>query len=251
MTASQDRRLTIATSGGIVDSGAWSSADDARARPDWPATLTLAWLANNPPTAEITQLTQRLFGADAPNADALRSVLFSSVDLKRGSEAVCVGAAQALATQLPKSICIVDANLGSGSLTDSFGLGTAKGLLNVFADDASVADCVGRLQGDLWFLPVGTGELRLPTLALGHLQRDLFSMFDYVFIEASGAVPGLDLTMWAPAIDGVVLVLDAGRTRRDAAARTANMLRAARINVLGAVLRNRTYPVPSPIYRRL
>lgn len=254
MTPSQERRLAIAPSGSIIEvPGERAVVADGRRQSEWPATFTAEGLLIHPPSAELIQLTQRVFAVGATGSVLVRSVLFSSFDTERGSEAVCAGAAQVLASQTTESVCIVDANFRSRSLSGSFGLSAAKGLSNVLVDNASVVDCVGRLRENLWFLPVGTAnsEERFSALAIGSLRSNLLAAFDYVLIEASAAAQVTDLSMWASATDGVVLVLDAGVTRREAALRAADTLRAAQLKVLGAVLRNRSYPVPAAIYRRL
>jgi Mrp family chromosome partitioning ATPase len=51
--------------------------------------------------------------------------------------------------------------------------------------------------------------------------------------------------------DGVVLVLEANSTRREAAAKVTENLRAAQIKILGAVLNKRTFPIPGFLYHRL
>jgi Mrp family chromosome partitioning ATPase len=56
------------------------------------------------------------------------------------------------------------------------------------------------------------------------------------------------LSRWT---DGVVLVLEANATRRDAARRVKEILDAAKVSVLGVVLNNRTFPIPDVLYRRL
>jgi hypothetical protein len=48
-----------------------------------------------------------------------------------------------------------------------------------------------------------------------------------------------------------VLVLEANSTRRDATARIAERLHAMQVQVLGAVLNKRTFPIPASLYRRL
>jgi Mrp family chromosome partitioning ATPase len=50
--------------------------------------------------------------------------------------------------------------------------------------------------------------------------------------------------------DGLVLVLEANSTRREAAMRVTESLSQAQIRVLGAVLNKRTFPIPESLYRR-
>jgi len=51
--------------------------------------------------------------------------------------------------------------------------------------------------------------------------------------------------------DGVILGLEAHRTRRIAARITKERLQAANVRLLGVVLNQRTFPIPEGIYRKL
>jgi Mrp family chromosome partitioning ATPase len=51
--------------------------------------------------------------------------------------------------------------------------------------------------------------------------------------------------------DGVILVLEADSTRREAASAIAANLRSAKIPILAAVLNKRTFPIPENIYIKL
>ncbi len=51
--------------------------------------------------------------------------------------------------------------------------------------------------------------------------------------------------------DGVVLVLKANSSRREKARQALQDLRAANIPIFGAILNQRTFPIPDRIYRRL
>jgi Mrp family chromosome partitioning ATPase len=75
--------------------------------------------------------------------------------------------------------------------------------------------------------------------------------FDYVLIDApplNAYSEGVALGQFA---DGMVLVLEANATRRDATARITERLHAMQVKVLGAVLNKRTFPIPESLYRRL
>jgi Mrp family chromosome partitioning ATPase len=49
----------------------------------------------------------------------------------------------------------------------------------------------------------------------------------------------------------LVLVVQANATRRDAARKAKESLQAANVRLLGAVLDNRTFPIPDAIYQRI
>jgi hypothetical protein len=73
--------------------------------------------------------------------------------------------------------------------------------------------------------------------------------FDYVLCGAQlndSAAP-----LFSKVCDGAVLVLNANQTRRETALRAKEVLSSWNVKLLGAVLDNRTFPVPESIYRRL
>jgi succinoglycan biosynthesis transport protein ExoP len=51
--------------------------------------------------------------------------------------------------------------------------------------------------------------------------------------------------------DGMVLVVEANLTRRVAAQKVKEKLHAANARLLGAVLSQRTFPIPQTIYKKL
>ena len=95
--------------------------------------------------------------------------------------------------------------------------------------------------------------------ALRHLSTEqihthvthLLSRFDYVLLDAAAAGLHRDVIVLGASVEAVVLVIDASTTRREVAKRTAETLQAARARLFGAVLTNRTFPIPEGIYRRL
>ena len=76
--------------------------------------------------------------------------------------------------------------------------------------------------------------------------------FDYTIVHGPPAALCSDAALLGYLSDGVVLVLEAGKTRRATAQRTVQMLQATQCaRLLGAVLSNRKFPIPDGIYRRL
>jgi len=82
-------------------------------------------------------------------------------------------------------------------------------------------------------------------------MEQLKQTFDLVLVDSwSVAVPPKPV-LFSPHVDGVVLVVDAGKTRWQIAERQKRELTSQGGNVLGVILNNRTYPIPDSIYRRL
>jgi Mrp family chromosome partitioning ATPase len=75
--------------------------------------------------------------------------------------------------------------------------------------------------------------------------------FDYSVIHGPAAGATTDLDWLAPLCDGVIMVLDAHRTRRAVARNAQQMLQAAHARVLGTILNQRTFPIPEALYQKL
>ncbi len=78
-------------------------------------------------------------------------------------------------------------------------------------------------------------------LSAGRLRRllaELREQADYVLVDAPPVLTVTDAALWATAVDGVVLVITAGRTRREHAARAREVLDKVHARIVGAVLLN-------------
>ncbi len=73
--------------------------------------------------------------------------------------------------------------------------------------------------------------------------------FDYVLCGAQ--VNDSAAPLFSRVCDSAVLVLSANQTRREAALRAKEILTSWNVKLLGAVLDDRTFPIPESIYRRL
>jgi MinD-like ATPase involved in chromosome partitioning or flagellar assembly len=75
--------------------------------------------------------------------------------------------------------------------------------------------------------------------------------FDYVLLDCPSPAISSDVTTLAPLIDGVVVVVKGGETRRAQIQRCQQLIESAGGHLLGFVLNQRQYPVPNWIYRML
>jgi hypothetical protein len=81
--------------------------------------------------------------------------------------------------------------------------------------------------------------------------EELGKEFEYVVIQAAPAGISSEAVLLGQLTDGIILVLDARRTRRATARKIKETMDAAQCRMLGTVLMERTFPIPEGIYRRL
>jgi protein-tyrosine kinase len=203
---------------------------------------------------ECFKVVQRLFLGQPQNP--FRSVVFAGIDRGDGCSRICVEVGRILAAHTSASICLLDANFRSPSLSSFLGVPNDRGLADSLVVEGAIRNFVQHLEpSNLWLLSAGTVDPVSPSL----LNSDRFKLrlqelrkeFDYVLIDS----PALNLYTDALALggiaDGVVVVLQADSTRRESALKSLQTLRDAHIQVLGAVLNQRTFPIPGFVYRRL
>jgi Mrp family chromosome partitioning ATPase len=80
---------------------------------------------------------------------------------------------------------------------------------------------------------------------------ELRQYFEYVLIDAPALSLGRDSIVLGRAAEGVILVLKANSSRREAARKAVQDLQNAGVRILGAVLNQRTFPIPQVIYDKL
>jgi len=203
---------------------------------------------------ETVKLVQRLFVPAGP--DTPRVVIFSAVEQGSGSSWVCARAAEVLADHLDGLVCMVDANCRSLALHRRFEVENDAKIADEEWMFAPVRRLVQPRNGaNLWLLSYrpAAGEwqtsasLERLQLRLSELRKD----FSYVLIDAPPLNTYADAVLLGKMADGLVMVLEAHSTRREAAKRAKDFLDAANVRVLGAVLNKRTFPVPEWMYRRI
>jgi Mrp family chromosome partitioning ATPase len=203
---------------------------------------------------ECFKLVHRIFLGQPPNV--FRAVVFAGVDRGNGCSRICVEAGRILAANTSGSICLVDANFRSPSLPKFLGVSDDRGLANSLLVDGSIRSFAKQLKpSNLWLLsagtPVGESSNPLNSDRFKLRMQELRKEFDYILID----VPALNLYTDAITVgqvaDGVVVVLEADSTRRESALKGLQSLREAHVEVLGAVLNRRTFPIPEFVYRKL
>jgi hypothetical protein len=79
----------------------------------------------------------------------------------------------------------------------------------------------------------------------------LRSEFDHTIIDCPSLRDSGDLLSVAPFVDGVILVVEANRTRREQLVQAEQSIAAAKGTFFGYILNKRTYEVPEWLYRKL
>lgn len=227
------------------------SVAEGRIPPPAVAPATPLQLAMEPgQREEILKLVQRVFlGTGMEN---VRLVVFSALEEGDGATWTCARAAEMLASQVSGSVCVVDANFQSPGLHQEFGVKNDRG----FSEALSVSDPVAGFatsleRANLSVLTAGAAVESVNADALRWRLADLRREFSYILVDAPPVNGGADVVSLARAGEGLVLVLKAHSSRRETARQAVQELNEAGVRILGAVLNQRTFPIPESVYRKL
>lgn len=203
---------------------------------------------------ELMDFVQRVFVM--PRAGAPRTVVLIGTEPGNGCSWICCRAAEILASHVKGPVCVVDANLRTPALHDYFGVENHHGLSDALDASETIRSFVRPLGRDnLWLLSCGAKLNHAASALVSDPMRlrlaELRQYFEYVLIDSPALTLGNDGIMLSQAAEGVVLVLKANASRRDAARVAVQELQNAGARVLGAVLNQRTFPIPHAIYSKL
>ena len=202
---------------------------------------------------ELAKLVSRLF---ASGSESPRQVMFTGTEPDAGSSRICARTAEALASRLSGSVCVVDANLRNPGLHEQFGIENHFGLTEALQQGGSVRKYSRNFAGGKLSLvssgsPVDNWRALLASRQMQMRLTELRQEFDHVLID----IPPVNLFAEGVTLgrmsDGIILVLKAHSSRREVAQKVVQELKAAKVLLLGAILNGRRFPIPTALYQRL
>lgn len=220
------------------------------------------------PAAESLRSPVPLVGAIEPNEDIvremtalrvniesvlpgpMRSVLFVSPQGGEGTSTVALQFAQVLARDSSIRPMVLDAHVRR----PVYAMDPSQRMAMLDPRLLTNAGGVPNVAPNLFALPPSEELLRSGVFQPAALRQVLESCtagFDWVILDGPPVLESPDSASLAGQVDGVVLVVQAGRTKRPVLTRAADLLRKAGARVLGSVLNRRVLEIPEFIYRRI
>lgn len=171
---------------------------------------------------------------------ALETIVVTSSAPAEGKSTTAANLAATFAKQ-GKKVVLVDCDLRKARLHKMFGVPREPGLTHLMLGLKEVGEVVRETKVDnLWFLASGTLPPNPAELVSGEQMRGaldtLKGEFDLVIVDTPPLLAASDAALIGRMVDGVILVVRAGQTERDAARQAVRQLGAGRARVLGAVL---------------
>ncbi len=174
-----------------------------------------------------------------------------------GKTITCLNLAVAIAQSAKKpKVLVIDADLRRGRIAKYLGVEQKVGLTEVLMGKVSGNEALFHIDIDnLAFIASGAVphnpvEL-LDSEALKDFLTSMRSKFDYILVDTPPIISVTDSGIVGSMADGVLMVVQAGRTQRGIIERATELLEQTHSKIVGHVLTNIEYHLPEYIYRYL
>ncbi|HEX6384419.1 MAG TPA: CpsD/CapB family tyrosine-protein kinase [Anaerolineae bacterium] len=171
----------------------------------------------------------------------IRTLVVTSPAVGEGKSTTVANLAVTMAQSGRRTI-LVDCDLRRPSIHELFDLSSAPGLTNLVLDEVDKPPLQQTTVENLWLLASGPPPPNpadmLGTRKVDQVIETLADMADIVLFDAPPVIAVTDAAVLGAKVDGVLLVVSAGKTRREHAERAKELLEKARVRIVGATLTN-------------
>jgi capsular exopolysaccharide synthesis family protein len=170
----------------------------------------------------------------------LRSIMLTSAGPGEGKSTIAAHLAIANADRGKKTL-LIDGDLRRPSIHAKFGLTPREGLSNVLTGELPWQDVIVPVEGrpNLSILPAGPGSHRAADLMgprLATLLDEFAKEYDLAILDSPPLLGFAECLQMATAADGVLIISQAGETKRKVVAEVISVLNRVRANIVGVVL---------------
>ncbi len=170
----------------------------------------------------------------------LKTIVVSSSNPREGKTMSVIYLGTTMA-QSGKRVLLIDTDMRRPRLHASTGVPRNTGLSNLILGDHDYEEVIKTTDiPNLWVLPCGPtppnpAEL-LMTKRFEAVLAELETRFDLIILDSPPLQPVTDAVVLAREVDGVILVVRAGKTQREEIKRSAKQLRSVGGSIIGVIL---------------
>jgi len=177
-------------------------------------------------------------------------IMVTSVERQSGNTLISTACALGLARHTRELVTLIEANLLRPAVSNFLNLESGPGFGELLAGANPVEDCLRPMPGcsELTVLPAGAGRdpIRGEFAAkeAKEVLTSLFSKGRYVILDAPPLLESNGARTLLEHVDGVVLVLKSGSSRKDQVREATDIIQKAGVDMHGAVLNRFRSPLP-------
>jgi capsular exopolysaccharide synthesis family protein len=187
---------------------------------------------------------------------SMKTIMFTGTCHGEGASATAAGFASCLARDYQFKVLLMDVNMRTPGLHKFFDMDQTYGLLDVFSNvlpfEPNIRDVT---QGNLYVITCNgdfSGSVSLfESDRFSEFLKTMRKSFDYLILDAPPVTIFSEAQVISSKVDGVILIIESGKTRRQVALKAKKEIEAAGGNFLGVVLNKRKFYIPKWLYKRL
>ena len=185
----------------------------------------------------------------------IRTLLFSSPTQGEGNSTILINFAMSLTSE-GERVLLVDSNLRNPSLHHVFNLEKENGFAELILGKVTLKDVIKEtLFDNLFVITCGMDHFSPSSVfksnSLGNHIEEMKRQADWIIFDAPQINSYDDSSTLASKVDGVVMVVEAEKTRWEVAQLAKQRIENGKGKILGVVLNKRQSHIPDWLYKRL
>ncbi|MCA9187546.1 MAG: CpsD/CapB family tyrosine-protein kinase [Pirellulaceae bacterium] len=170
-----------------------------------------------------------------------RVVGVTSCERGEGVSTVAANLAVSAAAIMGDRVLLVDGCTQHPAVASQFRVASAPGLTEALTGKIGLESCCHTTGvANLSVMPIGgaaaQNEVISDAMTLAEMLRELSGSYTFIVVDMPPALESGNCCLWAGAVDGLLMVLEAGRVPAEVAQRTKLRMLNLGVKVLGAVL---------------
>jgi Mrp family chromosome partitioning ATPase len=185
-----------------------------------------------------------------------RTILFVSARPGEGASTLVRELARLVSGEFAQKVALIDVGRGAGGHHERFGVKLAGGFDDVVSGGLQLDEVLQEVNGSGLFLGCLTASHVSSSTVLADpkfegIVKDLREKFRLVLFDAPPLAESSDALVIASASDGVIMIIEAEKTRWQVAESMRERIAMQGANILGVILNRRRFHIPQFIYRLL
>lgn len=169
----------------------------------------------------------------------IRTIAVTSAEMAEGKSTVAGNIALSFA-QGEKKVILIDCDLRKPSVHKNFKVSNLIGVSEVLLGKATIEEAAQKRNENFHFLtsgkiPPNPSEM-LASSAMTNLIEKLKETYDVIVLDTAPLQAVTDAQILSTKVDGTILVVRAGRTKKDVVIEAKNLLDKVGANIIGTVL---------------
>ncbi len=173
-----------------------------------------------------------------------------------GKSVAAVNLGVVMAQDFGRPVLLIDCNMRKPAVDSLLGIRSDRGLADVLQGNLKLEEALVKTDiPNLVVLPAGQAPANPNELLASDRMKAVLAevrpRFEAVILDTPAVIPFADPRILSKIVDGVIIVVMTGKTRREVVARAESILKSVGANIMGYVLTGVEYHIPEYIHRHL